>query len=392
MLFDEMERTETRAKHDREPIFTYVNSSARAPIAAERQVLEQWFERYPASGKDDLRARLRSPIDAQHQSAFWELYLHELFSGMGYTLEPHPDIETSTNHPDFFVERDDIVQFYLEAVVAGLPSAKNAGAEARLAEVFDLVNKLQTSDWFLHVEYRGLPGTPPPVKPLRDQLKTWLAGLDRAVIEEMLKSEDWDSLPRFEWTHDGLSLSFTASPRSEKTRGATNTRPLGIRIGEAHLIETDNDIRRVVEAKAKKYGELKIPLVVAVNVISEHCDDIDINNALFGNETITVTRTPEGEFAESGNRLPNGVWFGKKGPRNKTVSAVLIGNKIDVYFGGSTTPVLIHNPYVTHRLTLPFYPLPESVPNEQTHKMERKEGKAPKEFLRLPETWPPPND
>lgn len=392
MLFDDIERAETRARLEREPIFAYLNSSARAPVAAARQVLEKWFERYPESGKDDSRARFRSPIDAQHKSAFWELYLHELFSGLGYSLEPHPDIEGSSNHPDFLVKHGAVPQFYLEAVVAGLPSAKDAGAEARLAEVLDLVNKLQASDWFLHVEYRGLPKTPPPVKPLRDQLEDWLAGLDRAEIQEMLNTEGWDGLPRFEWTHDGLTLSFAASPRSEKAKTRSDVRPIGIVMGEGYLIQTDKDIRRALQAKAKKYGELKLALVVAVNVVSEHCDDIDMYNALFGTEAVVVTRAAEAQFKEAGRRLPDGVWFGNNGPRNKGISAVLIGYKIDVYSSGSKTPVLVHHPYPARRLALPTYPLPESAPNEQTHRMDRRKGRPAKEFLRLPELWPPESD
>ena len=39
-LFDEVERTETRAKNQREPTFSYLNSSARPIVAAARTVLE----------------------------------------------------------------------------------------------------------------------------------------------------------------------------------------------------------------------------------------------------------------------------------------------------------------------------------------------------------------
>lgn len=139
MLFDEIERTETRRKRERESTFGYLNSSARTPMTAARAVFEQWFDSYPESGKVDLRARFRSPIDAQHQSAFWELYLHELFSRLGLTLEPHPEIQASRNHPDFLVKEGDVAKFYLEGIVAGLPSAKDAGAEARGLRVLSLL-------------------------------------------------------------------------------------------------------------------------------------------------------------------------------------------------------------------------------------------------------------
>lgn len=393
LLFDEFERTETRTKRERESTFFYMNSLARAPIAAARGVLQQWYDFYPEAAKPDVLARFRSPLDAQHKSAFWELYLHELFSRLGFTLEPHPDIEHSANHPDFLVKEGETPKFYLEGIVAGLPSAKDAGAEARLAEVFDLINKMQVSDWFLQVEYRGQPNTPPPVKQLRKDLEAWIATLDQRAIDASLKAKDWDNLPRFEWQHDGLTLSFVPAPKSPTGQAKTDSRLIGMMMSEARILEADKDIRRALGAKSKKYGALPLPLVVAVNVVSEHCDDIDINNALFGTETVVVTTNPHGSYgAIQGRRLPDGVWFGTKGARNPTVSAVLIGNKIDPYTCGTKTPLLIHHPYPTHPLALPSYPLPESLPDETTRTMKRKEGKHARDFARLPDPWPPPHD
>lgn len=392
MLFDQFERTETRTKRNGESDFSYLNSSAREPLAAAREVLEQWFAAYPEGGRADLRARLRSPNDAQHQSAFWELYLHELFSQLGFTLEPHPQMEGTPNHPDFLVKEADVPKFYLEAIVAGLPSAKEAGADARLADVFDLVNKMPIKGWFLHVEHRGMSDTQPPTKELRMELKAWLASQDIAAVNDALKAEDWDNLPRFEWQYEGLTLAFTPSPKSPKAAAKPDSKPIGIVVGEAYQLKTDEDIRRAVEAKAKKYGSLPLPLLVAVNAVTMHCDDYDINNALFGREIIRATRTPEGAFAERSERLPDGVWFGKKGPRNGGVSAVMVGNRVGIYRSGSTTPLLLHNPYPTHRLNLPSYPLPQSIPDEKTHEMRRKVGMNASAFLRLPKPWPPNDD
>jgi hypothetical protein len=98
MLFDGIERTETRLKRENESTFLYLNSSARVPMTAAREVLEQWFATYPDSGQVDLRARFRSPIDSQFKSALWELYLHELFSRLGFRLDPHPDIDGLRGH------------------------------------------------------------------------------------------------------------------------------------------------------------------------------------------------------------------------------------------------------------------------------------------------------
>jgi len=392
LLFDDIARTETRPKNERESTYAYYNSSARPIIAAVRSVLQLWFESYPAEGKADLLARFRSPIDSQHLSAFWELYLRELFSRFGYTLEPHPDIPGSSNHPDFLVKQDQTPKFFLEAIVAGLPSTKEAGADARLAEVFDLINKMEVSEYYLDMQHRGLPNTPPPVGKLRKALEGWLKSLDLNAMDAACRAGEFDALPRFEWSHDGLTLLFRPIPKSPARRGSIDARPIALSMGELHSITVDDDIRNAVEAKAKKYGTLVLPLVVAVNVASERCDNIDINNALFGSETIQDTQNPDGSFSTTGQRLPNGVWFGKGSLRNRYVSAVLVASRLDVYRTGTDTPVLFHNPYPENRLDSTSSPLPQFVPDIMSRRMRLVAGKSASEFLRLPTPWPPADE
>jgi hypothetical protein len=376
LLFDDIERTEQRPKREREPVYDYYNSSARRGIAALRELLETWFDAYPALGKKDLQARFRSRIDSQHKSAFWELYLHELFTRMKYRLKVHPVVEGSANHPDFLVAEGRSPKFYLEAIVAGIPSVKDAGAEARFSEVLDLINKMQTPDYLLELQYRGTADTPPPVGKLRKALTQWLRSLDFKAIDSVYKTGNFDVVPKFEWSHEGLTLFFSPIPKSAKTRGTTDARPIGVIMGEAHILTTDEDIRQAIEQKAKKYGKLSLPLLIAVNVVSEHCDEIDINNALFGSEAIQFNQRPDGSISGGVDvRQPNGVWFGKKGARNRNVSAVLIGCQIDPYKTGVITPQLIHNPHADNPLNLSTYPLPQSVPDHITSTMKKRVGR-----------------
>jgi hypothetical protein len=87
-----------------------------------------WFptEHGSAGGRKNqsMYMKILGFLDAQHTSAFWELYLYELFSSLGFTLEPHTNIEGSANHPDFLVKEGEAPSFYLEGIVAGLPSSK----------------------------------------------------------------------------------------------------------------------------------------------------------------------------------------------------------------------------------------------------------------------------
>lgn len=105
---------------------------------------------------------------------------------------------------------------------------------------------MQIPEWFLQVEYRGSPETPPSVKELREQPESWLASLDMKAIDAALKAEEWDNLPKFEWQHDGLTLTFTQSPKSPKAAANPESRPIGILMGEGHFLTTDEDIRHAI--------------------------------------------------------------------------------------------------------------------------------------------------
>jgi hypothetical protein len=257
----------------------------------------------------------------------------------------------------------------------------------------DLINKMQTPDYLLELRYRGTCDTPPPVGRLRKALNSWLSSLDFKAIDADYKAGNFVATPTFEWNHEGLTLLFAPIPKSPKTRGTTDARPLGVIMGASHILSTDEDIRDAIEQKTKKYGKLALPLVIAVNVVSEHCDEIHINNALFGSEAIEFTRRSDGSIQERLDvRQPNGIWFGEKGPRNRNVSAVLIGSQIDPYTASSVTPQLIHNPYAESPLDASDYPLPQCVPDRATSTMKKKAGRSASEFLRLPKPWPPDYD
>src|SRR5208283_1744754 len=103
LLFDAGIRTELGWKKESESTFAYYNRSARPSVVAFRKVIEDWFNRYHDEDKKNLRERFRSPKEPNHPCAFFEIYLHELFSCLGFELEPHPTIRGCGTHPDYVV-------------------------------------------------------------------------------------------------------------------------------------------------------------------------------------------------------------------------------------------------------------------------------------------------
>jgi hypothetical protein len=75
-IFDDIARENDQPRQEGEPLFSYLNESSRAEAERVRKLVDEWIEEYPESHRDALVARLRSDIDDQHQSAFFELFLH----------------------------------------------------------------------------------------------------------------------------------------------------------------------------------------------------------------------------------------------------------------------------------------------------------------------------
>jgi hypothetical protein len=158
---------------------------------------------------------------------------------------------------------------------------------------------------------------------------------------------------------------------------------------EGRLVRAHDDIRAAVEGKATKYGALELPLIVAVNVMDDFCDDVDILNALFGEEQVIAVRQPDGQWRDEwGTRLPNGAWRGPAGPRNTLVSAAVVSNQLSPSTLRASVMELIHNPWAAHALSPDSLPLGQrsvSLPDGHIH---RRIGTVVGDLLGIPEPWP----
>jgi hypothetical protein len=389
-VFDDMARTEARPKRDAEPLFGYYNSSARACIARVRALLESWFDLFPTQGRRDLRARLRSADDLSFQSALFELYLHQLVLGMGYRAELHPEVPGSRNHPDFLVKDDDAPLFYLEGTLAASSRDEQAAAN-RAAVVYNTLNEMDAPNFFLSVDVHGAPASSPPGARLRHDLEKWLAGLDPDEAGRSYRETGFDALPTFSWSHDGWRLDFQPIPKSLGCRGRPGVRPIGARTWSG-WVESHPAIRRAVITKSGKYKNLQLPLVAAVDVRDESADEIDVMNALVGEECWTIIHSRDGTHSEPQEaRKPNGAWLGPNGPQHRRVSAVLIAHHLNPWRIGEP-PLLVHHPWAFQPLDPELWPLRQWVPDNAVGRYQTRPGRTPTDLLGLPHPWPPERD
>lgn len=114
-MFTEGPRCDARPPHPKESAYAYLDRSAGTDADGLRTLIEAWLAAYPAEDAANLALRLRSRLDDQHRSAFFELLLHRLLSALGHpVLAVEPKLAHSWKSPDFLATGD----FYLEAVSA----------------------------------------------------------------------------------------------------------------------------------------------------------------------------------------------------------------------------------------------------------------------------------
>jgi hypothetical protein len=248
-------------------------------------------------------------------------------------------------------------------------------------------------DFYLEIQYRGSPEGNIRGRALRERLERWLEQLDYDEISRLYQDRNYQAIPSHTLAEQGLSMTFSPMPKGPEFRGQTGARPVGVVMPmDVRMVRTHDDIRVAIEGKATKYGALELPLIVAVNVMDDFCHNIDILNALFGEEQVVAVRQENGQWRDEwGGRVPNGAWRGHAGPRNTLVSAAVISNQLSPSTLRVCAVELVHNPWATHALPPDALQLPQrsvSLPDGHIHRCE---GTLAADLLGVPEPWPVPD-
>lgn len=96
-------------------ICNLLNSNEKELVEIKK-FLQNWFSRLPHEEQKRIHNLFTSKEKSQHRGGFFELYLHEILSLAGYTIEYQPKIKADEEPTDFYVERTN-TRFYLEATI-----------------------------------------------------------------------------------------------------------------------------------------------------------------------------------------------------------------------------------------------------------------------------------
>lgn len=392
-LFDDFQRIEKRAARPNEPTFVYLNLSARSAFVAIRGLLEEWFYGFPEKSKKDLRSRFRKKDNHQHASALFELFLHQYFRQLGYEMVPHPEVQGERTHPDFLARRNGADCFYLEATV---PQIRNPrpGDQSRMGQVHEALQRIDSPVYFLWVDHFGYPTATPKMSSLIREVEEWLRSLDYEEIQTIVRESDYvDRLPVLRLDAGEMILNIRPIPKSERVRGQSGIMPVGVfGPGKAQMVDTVTGIRKAGQSKSKKYGDLSLPYIVAMNVLEQFARRYSVLDALFGREAIRHTGYLDGSEKIESVREPDGLWLNNKGPLNTNISAVLIFFGLTPWNLATVESVLVENPFALRAFTNEL-PMKRIVGDVSTGKLsEVVEEQNIENVLKLPSPWPIPDD
>jgi hypothetical protein len=374
-LFDNIPRPDADVPDQQEAAFAYLNRSGRPEAARVRQLVEGWLAHYPAHERDALIARLRSTIDDQHRSAFFELFVHELLLVRGHKiLATEPKLTHTPKSPDFLVQANEGHRLYLECVVATGRSQQEVAAQARLNQALMAVDRTPSPRHFLDLTVQGVPTAPISIKAMTKALRTWIAGLpdDDSAMDEAL----------FQHREHGVTISLRAFPRRHPGRAG---RAIGARFFPTRHVTVGDDVRGALEKKAGRYGALDQPYVVAVNALEMFAHEDAALDALLGSPCIVVQQRADG-FTHRESRNPDGIWCGPNGARRKGLSAVLSTEGVDPWNFAARRARLIRNLRATAPVPSFNLGVDDFQPEEGRYCITA--GQPMGEIFGLPDGWP----
>lgn len=206
--------------------FDFLNSSGRREAAAVRSMIEHWLTDYPEQKRQSLVTRLRSRDNSLHRSAFFELLLHALLLRKGFeVIEIEPKMPNG-RAPDFLVRAPDGGRFYLEATLASGVDKNTAGAEQRMREAIQAIDKVKSPDFFLCLQTSGVLSSPVSTRKLLNSVQHWVDGLDYAAVVKALGTDECTAQV---WQHDENGAHFTIKPIPKNQR-CPSGRAIGVRM------------------------------------------------------------------------------------------------------------------------------------------------------------------
>lgn len=332
---------------NRHNTYHFYDGSAKENFVRVRERMNDWFFRYPS----DHQAQLKSDFKAQFDSAYFELFIHELFLKQGFRMEPHVSLDTSTKTPDFLAVKKGL-EIYIEAKVATDLTEAEVAIRDRQDTLLDSINEIPCKDFWLSInrlEFKT--NRSPKISAIKAHIQKSFHDLREELKNVEGLQNNPDFIRNYSYSDDCLDLEYALYPSTVEPEPLIVSQP-----PVAFWGGSDESIRKAVSNKARRYGLLDKPFIVCINATSyKYTTARDAFNAIFGNHWVTkdgIEVIPHSDV--------NGI-FNNKTPKFTTVSAVFI-TRTSPHNAHRTEHWLLENPSARNsidfsQLDLSYYKL-----------------------------------
>ena len=224
MLFENKERTNLDPAWYNENLYNYFDRSAREDISKIRFVLNEWLKDYPNDESEELKSRFRKNFS----SAFYELFIYELFKKQGFKIAVHPKIQNTSKRPDFLIEKNGL-EIYIEAKEVQDKTSTETAEEKRLNHFYDSIDIIKSPSFSLSIDElvfktQRQPSTRNIIKLIEKELKKH----DPDQILEQIKKNGYSSRPTINYEDENFTLTISFIPKSYELRSDDTYRTIGV--------------------------------------------------------------------------------------------------------------------------------------------------------------------
>jgi hypothetical protein len=388
-LFDNKPRSDPGTARASESSYQFLDRVDDPVFARVRDLFNDWFASLAAHQSEeaarDMRGRLRSKQTLQFYGAFWELYLHEAFTRLGFDIESHPQSSKDTR-PDFLLTREK-ERFYMEAVMPS-PSTDEEEGPASVQTVTEYVDGARHPDFYLSLHSISAGQSTPKKAQVTKEVEAWLNTLEWCDWWTAPGSASSPALPRTELTVRDWKLEVSAIPRSPERRGLQVPMIAIYPAMGGFPSAVAKDVQPKLADKANRYGDLDAPYVIAVWFMATFASQQTAPEALFGYEVPTDVGTLALDLPPSTQRLPS-LWSAKNERRGR-VAAVLAAPSFDFNYSAVTKamPRLWSNPWADRPFDIDTPFANSRVQADESAVTNTAAAVPPSELFDLPADWP----
>ena len=344
-----------------ETTYAYYSHSRREEVVAYRRLAEQWLAHYPEQHLTGLLKRLKGKNDGAHESAFFELFLHEYVLRLCDDVEIEGLLADSGKRADFVLHYHDGDALAVEA----LPLQPIDGViSENVMLVNDYVIEVTSSDFYIWFgESKGTLDRPPRKRHVQRWAERVLSQLSWEEAHA-LAQRSGSPLMVIEplKLHDCL-IEAKLYVRSPEAR--TEQTCLGVLAGshtgsyEVPAIVRNRVLKKI---RNKKSSRSDVPFVLAVNirdrVFKPGEEELEVLHGFKHKVRITPRRRDDGTVAHDAEGLfspdgTEGVW---STIRNESqygrCSAIWFFHQVGIVHPHGTRQAMYLNPNTDHHFRM----------------------------------------